>query len=132
MKILIIVFPKFEKLILKFLWNHKQPQIAKTTLKKKRSGIFTVSNIKITSKWDLSGGTVVKNTCQCRGHGFDPWSRKIPYAMEQISPCATTTEPVCHNYWDRMLKLLKPVWLEPVLCNKKSHCNEKPMHCNEE
>ncbi|KAJ8778592.1 hypothetical protein J1605_013269 [Eschrichtius robustus] len=22
--------------------------------------------------------------------------------------------------------------LEPVLCNKRSHCNEKPVHCNEE
>ena len=28
----------------------------------------------------------------CRGHGFDPWSRKIPSASGQLSPCATTTE----------------------------------------
>ena len=35
-----------------------------------------------------------ESACQCRGHGFDPWSRKIPHAMEQLSPCATTTEPV--------------------------------------
>ena len=33
-------------------------------------------------------------TCQCRGHGFKPWSGKIPHATEQLSPCATTTEPV--------------------------------------
>ena len=26
--------------------------------------------------------------------GFDPWSGKIPHAVEQLSPCATTTEPV--------------------------------------
>ena len=32
--------------------------------------------------------------CQCRGHEFDPWSRKTPRAREQLSPCATTTEPV--------------------------------------
>ena len=25
--------------------------------------------------------------------GFGPWSGKIPHALEQISPCATTTEP---------------------------------------
>ena len=32
--------------------------------------------------------------CQpCRGHGFEPWSRKIPHAMDQLSPCASTTEP---------------------------------------
>ena len=32
--------------------------------------------------------------CQCRGHRFDPRSGKIPHAMEQLSPWATTTEPV--------------------------------------
>ena len=31
-----------------------------------------------------------------------------------------------------MPQLLKPVCLVPVLCNKRSHCNEKPMHGNEE
>ena len=52
-----------------------------------------------------------ESTCQCRGHGFEPWSGKIPHAVEQLSPCATTTEPAlwspratttepaCHNYW---------------------------------
>ncbi|XP_059856802.1 cytochrome P450 2A13-like isoform X1 [Delphinus delphis] len=29
-----------------------------------------------------------------RGHGFEPWSGKIAHAVEQLSPCATTTEPV--------------------------------------
>ena len=39
------------------------------------------------------GGLVVKSSSQCRGHRFNPWSRKIPHAAEQISPCATATEP---------------------------------------
>ncbi|KAJ8778854.1 hypothetical protein J1605_013088 [Eschrichtius robustus] len=51
-----------------------------------------------------------ESTCQCRRHGFDPWSGKIPHAVEQVSLCATAaepalwstrttaTEPVCHNY----------------------------------
>ena len=39
-----------------------------------------------------------ESACQHRGHGFEPWSRKIPHATEQIGPRATTTEPVCHNY----------------------------------
>ena len=30
------------------------------------------------------------------------------------------------------LELLKAVLLEPVLCNKKSHCSEKPVCCREE
>ena len=41
----------------------------------------------------------------------------IPHAAEQLSPCATTTEPE---------------GLEPVLCNKRSHYNEKAMHHREE
>ena len=31
--------------------------------------------------------------CQRRGHGFSPWLERIPCAMEQLSPCATATEP---------------------------------------
>ncbi|KAJ8779321.1 hypothetical protein J1605_012783 [Eschrichtius robustus] len=31
----------------------------------------------------------------------------------------------------RVLQLLKPMYLEPVLSNKRSHCNEKPVHRNE-
>ena len=34
---------------------------------------------------DFPGGAV--------GHGFKPWSGKIPHATEQLSPCATATEP---------------------------------------
>ena len=45
---------------------------------------------------------------------------------------AWALEPVSHNYWARMPQLLKPVCLEPVLHNKRSHHNEKPTHCNEE
>ena len=30
----------------------------------------------------------------------------------------------------RELQLLKPVCLEPMLCNKRSHRNKKPVHRN--
>ena len=39
-----------------------------------------------------------ESACQFRGHGFEPWSGKIPHAAEQLSQCATTTEPACDNY----------------------------------
>ena len=32
-----------------------------------------------------------ESTCQCRGHRFDPWSRKIPHAEDQLNPCTTAT-----------------------------------------
>ena len=40
--------------------------------------------------WWLSGK---ESAYQCRRHGFNPWSRKIPYATEQLSLWAPTTEP---------------------------------------
>ena len=33
-----------------------------------------------------------ESACQCRGCGFNPWSRKIPHAEGQLSPCTATTE----------------------------------------
>ena len=46
------------------------------------------------------GGSVVKKCAlQCKGHQFDPWSRKIPHAKEQLSLLwATTTKPMSSNY----------------------------------
>ena len=54
-----------------------------------------------------------ESACQCRGHGFEPWSGKIPHATEQLGPWATTTEPA---------------HLELVLLNKRGHDSERPAH----
>ena len=56
-----------------------------------------------------------ESICQCRRRGFDPWFRKILHAEEQLSPCATTTEPKSHNYWACVLQRLKPACPVPVL-----------------
>ena len=45
---------------------------------------------------------------------------------------ACALEPVSHNYWAHVPQLLKPTCLEPMLQNKRSHCNEKPMLHNKE
>ena len=45
---------------------------------------------------------------------------------------AWALEPASHNYWVSVPQLLKAARLEPVLCNKRSHRNEKPSHRNEE
>ena len=47
---------------------------------------------------------------QCRRHGFNPWSRKIPHAAEQLSPAQLLSR--CSRA--RELQLLKPMSLEPV------------------
>ena len=46
--------------------------------------------------------------------------------------CRGATKPVRHNYWGRILQLPKPVRLEPMLRNKRSHHNGKHTHRNEE
>ena len=43
--------------------------------------------------WGFPGGRVVKNL-PANAHRFRSWSKKIPRAMEQLSLCTTTTEPV--------------------------------------
>ena len=58
-----------------------------------------------------------ESACQCRGHGFEPWSGKIPRAAEQLGPWATGAEPAR---------------LEPVLRNKRGHDSERPAHRDEE
>ena len=58
-----------------------------------------------------------ESACQCRGHGFEPWSGKIPRAAEQLGPWATITEPAR---------------LEPVLRNKRGRDSERPAHRDEE
>ena len=39
--------------------------------------------------------------------------------VPQLMSLRAATEPTCHNYWS-------PCTLEPVLCNKRNHCSEKP------
>ena len=46
------------------------------------------------------------------------------HVPQLLSPCATTTEA-------RVPQLPKPARLEPMLHNKRSHHNKKPVHCNE-
>ena len=40
---------------------------------------------------------------------------------------ACALEPMSHNYWARVPQLLKPVRLEPVLRNKRSHHKRRPL-----
>ena len=48
-----------------------------------------IFNGKVELYWYSSDG---ESACQCRGHGFNPWSRKIPHAVGQAGPHTTTPE----------------------------------------
>ena len=45
---------------------------------------------------------------------------------------AWALEPASHNYWAHVPQLQKPMHVEPMLCIKRSHLNEKPVPRNEE
>ena len=66
-----------------------------------------------------------ESTGQCRRHWFDPWSRSIPYAMEQLGPCATTSEPRLQS---RELQLLSPCATTTEARTPRAHTmqQEKP------
>ena len=73
---------------------------------------------------DFPGDPVVKNLPANAGDiGVIPGPGRFHNASEQLSPCTTATEPTSRNYES-------PCALEPMLCNKKSHHNEKPVHHN--
>ena len=66
--------------------------------------------------WWLSGK---EPTCQCRRCRFNPWSRKTSHAVKQLSPWATSTEPMCCSYWS-------PCILEPMLHPREATAVKSP------
>ena len=50
-------------------WSHLEVKASKSCYKKSMLGL----------PWWLSGK---ESACQCRGHGFDPWSRRIPHTLK--------------------------------------------------
>ena len=90
----------------------------------------------ISSKWwskkcrsgDLPGGPVVKNpSCSAGNTSSIPGRRSQFPDQRQLSPLATTREPMCHNYrahtlWSLVPQLERSLW---------ATTREKPVHRNE-
>ena len=86
---------------------------------------------------DFPGGAVVKNPPANAGDMGSSPVREDPTCRGSSKPMchnywACTLEPARHNYWALVPQILKPTCLEPMLRNKRSHLNEKPVHCKEE
>ena len=60
--------------------------------------------------WGVPGK---ESACQSRRHGVDSRFGKIPHALEQLSPCSTTTEPVLQSPGATVLKPKSPRSLAP-------------------
>ena len=94
-----------EKIITRFsICSYYKFQCAKIEIKIKMLGF----------PWWRSGW---ESACQCRGHGFEPWSGKITHAAERLGPWATIAEPAR---------------LERVLRNKRGRDSERLAHRDEE
>ena len=117
--------------------HHAKYQVKEARLKRQLNVWFQFCEI----SRGFPGGAVVKNPPANAGDtGSSPGLGRSH--MPQIPHGATkpmchnywacALEPMSHNYWAHMSQLLKPAHLEPVLCNKRSHRNEKPVHRNEE
>ena len=106
---------------LHLLWSY--PHLWTTAAQSKFCLLIT--HCVVTSMWHLrisSSGlpwwrSGWESACQCRGHGFEPWSGRISHAAERLGPWATIAEPAR---------------LEPVLCNKRGHDSERPAHRDQE
>ena len=86
--------------------------------------------ISLQLKWILKK----ESARQCRRHGFDSQSRRIPHALEQLgqyatietvlsSPRATTTESMQYNCWSLHT-------LESMLHKRRSRRKERPAQCD--
>ena len=78
--------------------------------------------------WWLSGK---ESTCQWRRHRFDPWSRNILHAAEQLCPCALSTEPVLESPGAASTEPLHCTYwslsnLEPVLQTREAPHTRSP------
>ena len=82
--------------------------------------------------WDVAGGTVKSPPANEGGHRFNPWSGKIPHAMEQLHPHATTTDVraprACASQQEKPLQWKarvhgreNPHAATKTKCNQKSH-----------
>ena len=81
------------------------------------------------SKKSLEGTSLVAQWLRIR---LPMQGTQVRALVQEDPTCRIATKPVRHNYWACVPQLLKPTHLEPVLHNKRSHHNEKPVHRNEE
>ena len=150
-----------EQKIIIFIWKHKRPWRAKAILRKKnKARDITLSDFKLyykaivikttwfgrktDTKINVTGISLVAQWLRiCL-----PMQGTRVWALVWEDPtCHGATKPVRHNYWAcalepashnchnyraPVLQLLKPTRSEPVLHNKRSHCNKKPLHCIKE
>ena len=68
--------------------------------------------------------SLVREDSTCQGPAKTVHHNYLACVLRALEPMSLwATELEGHNYWS-------PLALEPLFWNKRSHCNEKPVHCN--
>ena len=75
---------------------------ARLKTREKNLNLIRLKVIGLGLPWWLGGK---ESSCQCRRHGFNSWSMKIPRATKPLSPCSTLLG-LCPRRWEP--QLLKP------------------------
>ena len=50
----------------------------------------------------------IRTSCQCRGHGFNPWSGKIPQAVSHLAQAPQLLRPSSRVHVPQSLKSVCP------------------------
>ena len=80
---------------------------------------FWVACVWVVQEFHKSGVSLVVQQLRIHLPAQGMWVRSL---VLEDSTCWEATKPVSHKYW--------ACALEPMLCNKRSHSNGKPRHCN--
>ena len=71
------------------------------------------------SPWKYSSWTSL--VVQCLRSFLSMQGTWVQVLVREDSACCRSSKPVHCKYWS-------PSTLDPMMCNKRSHCNEKPVH----
>ena len=124
-------------------WSHRNHNLQGWANGGKLDRMVGVSSLNIFKVLkSFLGASLVAQWLRIRWPMQGPWVRarvwEDPTCHRATKPVrhnywACALEPATHNYWACMPQLLlKPACIEPVLCNERSHRNEKPAHRNTE
>ena len=103
-------------------FNGSHELVAVGTAAMRHWWLFSRCSGKIQMTVDFPGSRVDRNRLPLQG-------TQVRSLAWEDSTCHRATKCMCHNYW---ACTRAPMCLEPMRCNKRSHGNKKPRHCNKE